>query len=328
MNRRDTVLALLALGAAPITLPAMAQEPRRVGVLYSRGGGFNRDKWAGIAFVSAMKDLGYEEGRDYIFDDRPWDRADQIPGYVRDLVRLKAAVIIAASPPTIVAAKSVTDSVPIVMAFSAEPVATGLVRSLDRPGGNLTGLTWDHGFETNLKALELLKETLPKMQRVALMWDATDSVHPIYAKYFEQAAPQLNLRLVSLGVRTADDFEPAFAQFRREKAEALIVLPSAQLTVPRREAIMALATRDRIPTLGLNVSILYPNALLHYGPNLESTPRRAARYVHQIFKGAKPGELAIEQPDKYDLFVDLKAAQILGVKVPPSILVRADRVIE
>jgi putative ABC transport system substrate-binding protein len=328
MNKRDTVLALLALGAAPVTLPAMAQEPRRVGVLHNRGSGFTRDKWAGIAFLSTMNELGYQEGRDFIYDFRPWDRPDQIADQVRDLVRLKAAVIIAASPPTIVAAKSVTDSVPIVMVFSAEPVATGLVRSLHRPGGNITGLTWDHGFETNLKALELLKETLPKMKRVALMWDATDSVHPVYAKYYEKAASQLGVKMLSLGVRTADDFEPAFAQIRRGNAEALIVVPSAQLTVLRREAIMALATRDRIPTVATLVTTLFSGALLHWGPNLESTPRRAARYVHQIFKGAKPGELPIEQPDKYDLFVDLKVARILGVKVPPSILVRADRVIE
>jgi putative ABC transport system substrate-binding protein len=330
MNRRDSVLALLALGTAPLTLPVLAQEPRRIGVLTGAGASFNRDKWGGIAFVGAMKDLGYHEGRDFIYDARVWDRQDQIADHVRDLVRLRAAVIVAQSPPSIVAAKSVTDSVPIVMLFSAEPVAMGLVRSLGRPGGNLTGLTWDHGFETNLKSLELLKEVLPNMRRVALMWDATDSAHPIYAKYFEKAAPQIGLRLVSVAVRTADDFEPAFAQMRRKKADALIVLPSAQLTVPRRDAIMALAVRDRIPTLAL-ITILqlsYPGALLHYGPNLESTPRRAARYVHQIFRGAKPSELAIEQPDKYDLFVDLKVARSFGIKVPHSVLIRADRVTE
>jgi putative ABC transport system substrate-binding protein len=326
MNRRDTVLALLALGAVP--LAARAQEPRRIGVLSN--GMFRRDNWGGVAFLSAMKEFEYQEGRDFIYDYRPWDRPDQIADQVRDLVRLKAAVIVAQSPPSIVAAKSVTDSVPIVMVMSAEPVATGLVRSLGRPGGNLTGLTWDHGFETNLKSLELLKEALPNMRRVALIWDATDSVHPIYAKYFEKAAPQIGVKFVSVAVRTADDLEPAFAQIRREKADALIVLPSAQLTVPRRGAIMALATRDQIPTLAL-ITIaqsLYPGALLHYGPNLESTPHRAARYVHQIFRGVKPTELPIEQPDKYDLFVDLKVARSLGIKIPQSILVRADRVIE
>lgn len=330
MKRRRTILAILALGAAPMALQVRGQEPRRIGVLQHRGGSFNRDNWGGIAFVAAMKELGYQEGRDYIYDDRRWDRPEQIPDHVRDLVRLKAAVIIAAAPPSIVAAKSVTDSVPIVMAFSAEPVAMGLVRSLGRPGGNLTGLTWDHGFEAAAKAVELLKETLPKIGRVAVMWDATDTAHPIYARHFEKAAQQLGIKFVSLGVRTFSDLEPAIAQIRREKADALIVLPSAQLLLPRREALMALATKDRIPTLAAYaiVQTRYPGALLHYGPNLESTPRRAARYVHQIFKGAKAGELPIEQPDKYDLFVDLKAAQSLGIKVPPSILARADRVFE
>ena len=195
---------------------------------------------------------------------------------------------------------------------------------------NLTGFTWDHGYETNVKSLELLKETLPQIRRVAVMWDATDTVHPIYARYFEQGAPRLGLKAVSIPVRSVEDLDAAFAGMRKEKVDALIVLPSAQLTVPRREAIMALASRDRMPTLALQTvaTLEFYGALLHYGPNLESTPRRAARYVHQIFKGAKPSELPIEQPDKYDLWVDLKAAQTLGVKVPQSILGRADRVIE
>lgn len=333
MKRRDTVAALLALGAAPLASFAQlahAQEPRRLGVIHYRGGSFNRDKWAAIALVSALKDYGYLEGRDYIFDDRRWVQVDEIADHVRDLVRLNATVILAVSPPTIVAAKSVTDSVPIIMAYSAEPVATGLVRSLARPGGNLTGLTWDHGFETNVKSLELVKETLPKVRRVAVMWDATDSVHPIYARYFEQGAPQLGLTALSVPVRTVEDLQGAFAQMRQDRADALIVLPSAQLTVPRREAVMAFANKERLPTLALQtvVTLEFPGALLHYGPNLESVPRRAARYVHQIFKGAKPGELPIEQPDKYDLWVDVKAAKYLGIKVPRSILARADRVIE
>jgi putative tryptophan/tyrosine transport system substrate-binding protein len=330
VNRRDTILAMLALAATPMASPVHAQAPRRIGVIHYRGGGFNRDKWAGIAFVRAMRDLGYEEGRDYVFDGRYWDRQEQIADYARDLVQSKVDVILAASPPTIVAVKSVTDRIPIVMVYSADPVATGLVSSLGRPGGNLTGLTWDHGYETNVKSLELLKETLPKIRRVAVMWDATDTVHPIYARYFEQGAPQLGLKAVSIPVRSVEDLEAAFASMRKEKVDALIVVPSAQLTVPRREAIMALASRDRMPTLALQTAatLEFSGALLHYGPNVESTPRRAARYVHQLFKGAKPSELPVEQPDKYDLWVDLKAAQTLGVKVPQSILGRADRVIE
>ena len=327
MRRREAAQAILAFCAAPVVPQARAQTPKRIGVLQHRGGSFNRDAWGGIAFVKAMQELGYREGRDYVYDDRRWDKPEEIRGHALDLVRLGSAVIIAAAPPSIVAAKSATETIPIVMTFSAEPVATGLVRSLGRPGGNLTGLTWDHGFEAAAKAVELLKETLPQTARMAVLWDASDTAHPFYAQHFQKAAQQLGIKCTSAGVKTLGDLDASFAAFKREKVQALVVLPSAQLLLPRREEVMAFATRDALPTLAAYaiVQALFPGALLHYGPNLESTPRRAARYVDQILRGAKAGEMPIEQPDKYDLFVDLKAADRLGVKVPQSILARADR---
>lgn len=318
---------LFATGALLVALNARAQAPKRIAVVAFRGSLMNRENIGGVAFIAAMNELGYRNGRDYVFGDRPWQQQEEIPGMVRELVRLKTDVIIAATPPSILAAKNGTDRIPIIMMYSAEPVAMGLVRSLNRPGGNLTGLTWDHGFQTNHKALELLKETLPKMRRVALLWDATDSAHPVYAKYYEKAAPQLGLTLISVPVRTAD-FEPAFAQMRKQRAEALVLLPSAQITVPHRNAIMALVTRDRIPTLVTIIGRDYPDALLFHGPNLATMPRRAAAFVDRIFKGAKPADLPIEQPDKYDFVVDLRTARKLGITVPQSVLVRADRVIE
>jgi putative ABC transport system substrate-binding protein len=246
----------------------------------------------------------------------------------RELLQAGAEVIIAAGPPSILAAKAATDRVPIVMMYSAEPVAMGLVRSLNRPGGNITGLTWDHGFETNVKALELLGETLPGIRRVALLWDETDSVHPVYAKYYEKAAAQRGLTLVSAPVRSMDDVERAVVRMRKERTEALVILPSGQLTVPKRVEVLALAMRERIPTLYSYVGRDAPNALLHFGPNLDNMPRRAAAYVARIFKGAKPADIPIEQPDKYDLVVDLGVARKLGITVPGSVLFRADRVIE
>jgi putative ABC transport system substrate-binding protein len=207
-------------------------------------------------------------------------------------------------------------------------MAMGLVQSLNRPGGNITGLTWDHGFETNLKALELLKETLPKLRRVALIWDATDSVHPVYAQHYETAAPRLGVSLVSLPVRRMEDVEPAVMRIRKEKADALVILPSGQLTLPKRVEILALAMRERLPTLYAYVGRDFPDALLQFGPNLSNMPRRAAAYVDRILKGGKPAEIPIEQPDKYDLVVDLTAARKLGIVVPDSVRVRADRVIE
>jgi putative ABC transport system substrate-binding protein len=328
MNRRDAVLSLLALGVAAGPLRGNAQVPRRIGVMHSRGGSFDPDKWGGIALVQALNELGYQEGRNLAIEWKLWETLEQIPELARELVQRKVEVIVAVSPPTIVAAKSATDRIPIVMVHSAEPVELGLVRSFNRPGGNITGLAWDHGFETNLKSLELLQESLPKLRRVALLWDIPDPVHGVYLRYYEKATPQLGLQLVSAGVRSAADLEPAFAQMRKEKAEALVVLPSAQLTIPHRKTIMALASANRIPTLIGIVGFDFPDALFQFGPNLSDVPRRAASFVDRILKGAKPGDLPIEQPNKYDLIVDLKVARNLGLTIPQSVLIRADRVIE
>lgn len=327
MKRRTLLLAAAVL---PFCANAQsAKTPLRVGVVQFRGGLMNREGAHGMAFVAAMKELGYREGTDYVFDERLWQRQEEVPEIVRQLVRLKTDVIVAAAPPSIVGAKSATRDVPIVMMYAAEPVAMGLVASLSRPGGNLTGLTWDHGFETILKALELLREALPKVRRIAVMWDGTDSVHPTYARYFAKGARQLGVTLVSIELKGVADLEPEFARLRAEKAEALVVLPSGQITIPNRNTIMALASRDRLPTL---VNIVddrsWPGALLRYGPNVSSSPRRAAAYVDRILKGAKPADMPIEQPDKYDFIVDLTAARTLGIKLPVSLLARADRVIE
>lgn len=323
MKRRDFVLTAVL---APLLCEA--QAPRRIGLLHWYGGLMNRELSGGREFLAAMRELGYIEGRHFFYEERRWSSQDDAPAMARELVALNCDVILAAGPPSIVAAKAATDRVPIVMMYSAEPVAMGLVRSLNRPGGNITGLTWDHGFETNLKALELLKETLPRLRRAALLWDATDSVHPVYAKYYERAAPQLAVALISAPVRRMQDVEPAIQRMKKEKADALVVLPSGQLTVPKRVEILQLAMREKIPALYAYVGRDFPNALLQFGPNLSGMPRRAAAYVDRILRGAKPAEIPVEQPDKYDLVVDLSVARKLGIAVPNSVRVRADRVIE
>jgi putative tryptophan/tyrosine transport system substrate-binding protein len=314
---------------APTLAWAQPVRMRRVGVVQFRGGQMNREGAHGIAFVAVMKQLGYREGVDYLFDERLWQRQEEVPELVRQLVRLRTDVIVAAAPPSIVGARSATKDVPIVMMYAAEPVAMGLVASLSRPGGNITGLTWDHGFETILKVIELLREAMPRMRRLAVMWDATDSVHPLYAQHFAKGARKAGISLVSIPVKALGDLEPEFARMRAENVEALVVLPSGQITIPNRSTIMALAVRDRLPTL---VNIIddraWPGAVLRYGPNLASSPRRAAAYVDRIFKGVKPGDMPVEQPDKYDFIVDLSAARELGLKLPASLIARADRVIE
>lgn len=319
---------MVALATAPLMPASWAQTPRRVGIVHGTASYFSAGHPVRAEFLAAMRELGYREERDCVFDFREWKHPDEIPVVARDLVRLNAAVIVASGPPSILGVRSATDRVPIVMVASAEPVAIGLVRSLSRPGGNVTGLTWDHGFESAVKQVELVREALPRVRRVALLWDASDSVHPIYARYYEQAAKQVALELLSLGARQSTDFSAAFDQMHAAKVEALIVLPSAQLTLPHRAAILSQAVKRRLPTMTGPVYLDHPGALLIWAPSQTHVPRRTAAFVDRILKGASPAELPVEQPDRYLLHVDLRVARSLGITIPQSVLLRADKVIE
>jgi putative ABC transport system substrate-binding protein len=319
---------LIACAAVLAPLRARAQRPYRIGVIHFHGGTMSRELFGGRAFIAAMKEMGYAEGRDYLYDERFWRAQEEAPGLVGELVAQKVDVIVAAAPPSIVAAKARAGRIPIVMMYSAEPVAMGLVKSLSRPGGNITGLTWDHGFETSLKTLELLREALPRLRRVGLLWDGTDSVHPTYAQYFAKASPQIGLTLSSVELRQAADIESAFARLRRERAEALVVLPSGQITIPHMRQIVGRAAAERLALLVNIVAREYGDVLMYYGPHLQNMPRRAAVQVVRILKGADPSEIPVEQPDKYDLVVDIGVARRLGILVPDSLLVRADKVIQ
>ena len=330
--KRRAFLRDAVVSAAWLSVPTLshAQRQRRIGVLQFPGGRMTRGQSGWMAFIGAMKELGYVENRDYVIEERIWQKPELAAPLARELVALKPDVIIAPGPPSLVAVRAATQRIPIVMMYSAEPVALGIVQSLSRPGGNITGLTWDHGFETVVKALEVLKAGLPKLRRVGLIWDGTDSAHPTYAAHFERGAKQGNVALTSLELRSPADIEPAFAKLRESRAGALAVLPSGQITIPHAKRIMSLAASGRHPTLVNYVGREeeFAGAVFFYGPNLASMPRRAASYVDRIFKGAKPADIPVEQPDKYDLVVDLSAAHKLGIKVQQSVLVRADRVIQ
>jgi putative tryptophan/tyrosine transport system substrate-binding protein len=325
VKRREFLCASVAVC---VSTAASAQNSRRIGIVHGSASYFSRGHPVRTEFLAAMKDLGYQEGRNCTFDFREWKAQSEIPGIARDLVNLGCAVIVASAPPSILGVRSVTDRVPIIMVASAEPVATGLVRSLKRPGGNVTGLTWDHGFDSALKQLELVREALPAVSRVALIWDSTDAVHPIYASHFVQAAKLIRLDLGSYGLRDPTQFAPTFDEILADKAQALIVLPSAQLTLPHRAAILDLAAKRRLPTMTGPVYLDHPGALLIWAPSQAHVPRRTAAFVDRILKGANPAELPIEQPDHYLLHVDLRVARSLGITLPQSVLVRADRLIE
>lgn len=288
-------------------------------MLNARGGTFRPDAPAGKEFLQAMAELGYRIDREVIYDFMEWRNPADAPALARELLRRKVSVIVAATPASIAGARGVTDSVPIVMAYAV---------GVDKPGGNLTGLAWDHGAETYVRQLDLLQEVLPKLRRVALLWDATDPAHPLYEKRFAQAVRQRGLELESVGVRAPAELEPGFARLRKARSEALVVLPSAQITVPNRREIMALARTARLPTLAGVMDFDWPGALLVSAPSQAHVPRRAAWFVAQILKGAKPAELPIEQPARYELLVDLKVARDLAVQVPRAVVGRASKVIE
>ena len=303
------------------------QRQRRIALISWHDAMISRRMPGGRDFLAALRELGYREGVDFILDERLWQREEEAAEMARALVRAGPDVIVAGGPPSILAAKAASTTVPIVMMYSAEPVEMGIVRSLNQPGGNITGLTWDHGFETVVKWLELFREILPRLRRVAALWDGGDSVHPVYARHLEKAATEQQIKLLSLPVRDMAQVDVAFARMRSEKAEALIILPSGQFTLPKRVEILERGMRTRLPMLFGYVGRDAPNALLQFGPNLTGMPRRAAAYVDRILKGAKPGDIPVEQPDKYEFVIDVSVARKLGLKIPQSLLARANRVI-
>lgn len=331
MRRRRFTLGLVAVAAL---LPAAARAQRRaarIGFLITGAPVADpqrRPSSAAVdAFRAGMKALGYVEGRDFVMEERQWlGRTEKIPVLAHELVAKNVDAIVAVGPESIAGARSVTDRVPIIMLFSSDPVELGWAKSLRQPGGNITGLTWDAGPVTWAKHLELLKEALPAARGVALLWNSSNPGADRYRRELEKVAPRLGLALTDVAVAQAADLEDAFARIAKASAQALIVLADP-LTVPNRQKIMSLATKARLPTL-VTADFGFPDALLVYGPHIADMPKRAARYVDRILKGDKASELPIEQPLKYDLILDLRVAHALGLKIPPSVILRADRVIE
>jgi putative ABC transport system substrate-binding protein len=298
--------------AAP--LAGRAQEPRNVARIGVLGPGTSDPLVE--AFKQGLHELGYVEGQNIRFEYR----ADAV-----DLVRLKVDVIVASSQRA-VAAKKATSTIPIVMPIITDPVRLGLVASLARPGGNATGLaTQNH--ELPGKWMELVRETVPKATRVAVL------LHPTYdggvqRKAVEGAARSLGVRLQSVNVERSEDFATAFAEVQRDRAGALIV-SSSPLFYANKTHIVEFAATHRLPTMyHQSEFVVVSGGLMSYGPDFRDLFRRSATYVHKILKGAKPGDLPVEQPTKFDLVINLKTAKALGLTIPPSLLARADQVIE
>jgi putative ABC transport system substrate-binding protein len=280
------------------------------------------------AFLQGLRDLGWVEGKTIVIEYR-WaeGKSDRLPDLAAKLVRLKVDVIFAPNTAVAVAAKNATGTIPIVMATGYDPVGLGLVTSLARPGGNVTGLSFSAGTDIVGKLLELLKETVPKVRRVAILSNPTNPSHALAIENVIVAARAVGVQLQLLEARDPNQFDNAFAAMARERAEALLVMLDPFFSF-HRSRLLALAAKSRIPAM--YGSREYPEAggLMSYGANFRHNFHRSATYVDKILKGAKPADLPIEQPVKFELVINLKTAKLIGLTIPSSLLLRADQVIE
>lgn len=329
LSRRAFVSSLAALAVSTAIslepLGAYAQQqgaPRRVGVLVW---GTPESKSA-QQFRLGLRDAGYVEGRDVVIE---WALASgdyaRVPELVADLLTRKIEVIVVSSTVAAQSAKRATSTIPIVMILVADPVGSGLVATLAHPGGNVTGLS-TMTTELSAKRLQLLKEGIPGLTRVAVLWNPDALFHTKMIEELSAAAPSLSIALTVLSVRTPEELGPAFSAVRRARAQALYVLEDA-FFYAQRATLLQLASKAQLPVIYGDKRFVEEGGLMSFGTNFGDLYRRAAGYVDKILKGAKPGDLPIEQPTKFELVINLKAAKVLGVTIPQSVLLQADEVI-
>ena len=327
MKKKIMVFALCAILLA-LGFSAQAQQPKkipRIGVLSLGALSSRRDIIE--AFQQGLRELGYIEGQniqvEYQYAGGSVERLAEVAA---DLVRLKVDVIAAINTPATEAAKRATTTIPIVMAGGSDPVATGLVSSLARPGGNITGVTIMN-VETAGKRLELLKETRSNISPVAVLWNGNNPGTALVFKQTQLGAQQLGLQLQSLEVKSVNDLESAFKAATRGGANALVLVASSPI-VDHLKQIADFAAKNRLPSIYDRGDFPEAGGLMSYGSNPADTYRRAATYVDKILKGAKPGDLPIERPTKFELVINLKTAKQIGLTIPQSVLYRADKVIK
>ena len=278
------------------------------------------------AFRQGLRDLGYVEGKNILIEYRHTEgKPDRLPGLAAELVRLKVDVIVVSGALATSAAKNATREIPIVMAVAGDPVGSGHVASLGRPGGNITGLT-NLAPELGGKRLELVKEVIPGLSRVAILSDPTNPIFTLQLREVESAAQALKLQLQILEVREPNDFDSAFGAAKKGHAGAVGTLASAFLGA-HRQKLVNLAEKSRLPTMYHNSGFVEVGGLMSYGVNNADLYRRAAVYVDKILKGTKPADLPVEQPKKFEFIINLKTAKQIGLTIPPNVLARADKVI-
>jgi putative tryptophan/tyrosine transport system substrate-binding protein len=326
MKRTITVLALCAMLPA-LCASAEAQQATKVPRIGLLGGGSASANAGRIqAFRQGLRELGYVEGKNIVIESRYADgKLDRLPALVAELVRLNVDVITTAGPQVTRLAKEATSTIPIVMAYENDPVGSGVVASLARPGGNITGLS-SLAPEISGKQLELLKEIVPELSRVAVLRRSTQPGYAQVSEGMETAAKALGVKLQYLDVLSPKDIETAFREASKRRAEAVLVLASA-VVASHRTLIVELAVKSRLPTIYPYLEFVEAGGLMAYGASITDLYRRAAVYVDKILKGTKPADLPVEQPTKFEFIINLKAAKQIGVTIPPNVLARADRVI-
>jgi len=320
----------LALGAMLLALsfPADAQQPTKV----PRVGFLTANDFSALAarieaLRQGLRELGYVEAKNIVIEYRYAEgKPDRLPALAAELVRLKVDIIVSAGPQSTRAAKEATVTIPIVMAFDFDPVGNGFVASLARPGGNITGLS-TLAPEISGKQLELLKEIVPSLSRVAVLGNSTDPGNAQVVEETERAAVALGVRHLYLDVRAPEDIETAFRAAGKGRADAVLAL-SSFLFISQRKQLVDLAVKSRLPAIYDRAEYVEDGGLMTYSVSQTDLFRRAAIYVDKILKGTKPADLPVEQPKKFELIINLKAAKQIGLTIPPNVLARADKVIK
>jgi putative ABC transport system substrate-binding protein len=316
------ILALLA--ASPATVAQPAGRLYRIGFLGNSTAALEANLVG--PFREGLRELGNVEGRDVVIEYR-WaeGKYERFPALVGELLAMKVDVIVTAGTPATLAVKRATASVPVVMIAVGDPVGTGIVPSLSRPVGNITGLT-SISTEMDAKRLELLREVVPSVSHIAVLWNSASPLQVLAEKQVQIAAQVLRIKVLSLGVKTEEEIKDALARMARERPEGLLVLAD-RLLLHHRALIMGFAAKQRLPGVHAYRELVEAGGLMSFGPSYADMHRRAAYFVDRIMKGAKPADLPVERPPTFDLVINLKAANDLELTIPQSVLLRATEVI-
>ena len=319
---------LLAIAVVVGGAMAQAQQPtkiRRIGYLAPQS--LSAVVVRTESFRQGLRELGYVEGKNIVIEWRSAEgKLERLPALAAELVRLKVDVIVTTGPTGTRPAKEATSTIPIVMAQDIDPVGTGFIASLARPGGNITGLS-SLVPEISGKQLELLKQVVPKLSRVAVLWTSSNPGNTQALREIERAAVTLEVKLQSLDILGIEDIETAFRAAVKGRANAMLWQVAGGVANAHRTQILELAVKNRLPAIYHNSVYVDAGGLMTYSPSATDLDRRAATYVDKILKGAKPSDLPVEQPTKFEFIINLKAAKQIGLTIPPNVLARADRVI-